>query len=65
MHHMPCCTVGNEGDLPSSGSASDNDERGSDVEDMGTSQEETEHGKVTKVCPFYLSHPTPNLYYSD
>ena len=61
-----CCIVGNEEDLPSSGSA--DDRRGSDVEDMGTSQDEfppaKEQGKVTKVCPFYLSHRTPNLYYS-
>ena len=59
-----CCIVGNEEDLPSSGSANDSDERGSDVEDLGTSQDEREQGKVTKVCPFYLSHRTPNLYYS-
>jgi len=54
-----------EEDLHSSGSADDSDERGSDVEDMGTSQDELppakEQGKVTKVCPFYLSHRTPNL----
>ena len=36
----PAVQSENEGDLPSSGSANDNDERGSDVEDMGTSQEE-------------------------
>ena len=63
-----CCTVGNEEDLPSSGSADDSDERRSDVEDMATSQDELppakEQGKVTKVCPFYLSHRMPNLYYS-
>jgi hypothetical protein len=63
----------NEDDLPSSGSADDSDERGSDVEDMGTSQLQVEdelpsakeQGKVTNVSPFYLSHRTPNLYYSD
>jgi hypothetical protein len=32
---------------------------------VGTSQDEhppaKEQGKVTKVCPFYLSHRTPDL----
>lgn len=67
--HAPAAQSEDEEDLHSSGSADDSDERGSDVEDMGTSQDELppakEQGKVTKVCPFYLSHRTPNLYYLD
>jgi DNA-directed RNA polymerase subunit M/transcription elongation factor TFIIS len=58
----PAVQSENEEDLPSSGSANDNDERGSDVEDMGTSQEETEQGKVTKVCPSIFR--TPRLIYT-
>jgi ATP-dependent RNA helicase DDX10/DBP4 len=63
--HTPAAQSEDEEDLHSSGSADDSDERGSDVEDMVSSQDEfsytKEQGKVTKVCPFYLSHRTPNL----
>jgi ATP-dependent RNA helicase DDX10/DBP4 len=64
-HAPPAAQSEDEEDLHSSGSAEDSDERGSDVEDTGTSQDDLppakEQGKVTKVCPFYLSHCTPNL----
>jgi ATP-dependent RNA helicase DDX10/DBP4 len=61
----PAAQSEDEEDLHSSGSADDSDGRGSNVEDVGTSQDELppakEQGKVTKVCSFYLSHRTPNL----
>jgi ATP-dependent RNA helicase DDX10/DBP4 len=66
-HAPPAAQSEDEEDLHSSGSGDDSDEResNSDVEDMGTSQDELppakEQGKVKKVCPFYLSHRTPNL----
>jgi ATP-dependent RNA helicase DDX10/DBP4 len=63
--HAPVVQSEDEEDLHSSGSADDSDERGSDVEDIGTSQDELpsakEQGKMTKVCLFYLSHCAANL----
>jgi ATP-dependent RNA helicase DDX10/DBP4 len=65
--HAPA-TQSEDEDLHS-GSADDSDERRSDVEDVGTSQDELppakEQGKVAKVRPFYLSHRTPNFWYLD
>jgi hypothetical protein len=66
--HAPAAQSEDEEDLHS-GSADDSDEHRSDVEIVGTSQDELppakEQGKVTKVCPFYLSNRTPNLWYLD
>jgi ATP-dependent RNA helicase DDX10/DBP4 len=60
-HAPPAAQPEDEEDLNSSGSADDSDEHASDVESQDELPLAKEQGKVTKVCPFYLSHCTLKL----